>query len=681
MDVKESATSSVLLNATNSCPVLCSAEYGSTDSSPVGEHGLCTDNPDNPGDDVGDNSSQDVANTADGACSSVRPTSPDLNCPICLGRLENRSYTDTCFHKFCFVCLVEWSKVKPVCPLCKQPFTSVIHNVQSYENFEQLPITTANSGSETAADAIRRRFRYPTTVIRGSSERRRERELLQRPSRRRRRGSSRFDVPPPAFTSSFRRSLYRDGLWARRVDDSGRYRDVSAAFFGQNPTAVHRLMPWLNRELMALLRNPADVTFLLEVILSTVLRIDITSESFYDLVAPFLGARTRHFIHEFHTFARSPFNMEAYDTRVIYERPPQIASNTPIEFSDSSSSDSSDAEIVEINPLLTTTNESRLDISDDEPVVNEDIFCLGESVENVNRNLSSPQPGPSHMPDIPLPEESYQSFHSPTQNTSVQYLHHSSSSSLGGQDVNRNMENIDECSEDDVEIIAEDRPWRDRSPVVLSSSDNDADNVTELSHRTTGIGSTVDTQVSVDESQEVFPVFQQGSVDSGGSEHAVADSLQLTYSDVQMNRDEITITGFISGSIPTSEKSSHQSKRHHKRAKKHKHGHHRDSSHHRRDLHKPHRSSSGQHKKHKQHSQDIEPSDSNIVDNTLRHRLSSSVSCTERASDSCHVDSQVWMSDDSSDSSDCQPIRSVVVVPQTFKKNSTGHKRSTRDSS
>ncbi len=40
-----------------------------------------------------------------------RPSSPDPNCAICLGELENMSYTDSCFHKFCFLCLKEWSKV------------------------------------------------------------------------------------------------------------------------------------------------------------------------------------------------------------------------------------------------------------------------------------------------------------------------------------------------------------------------------------------------------------------------------------------------------------------------------------------------------------------------------------------------------------------------------------------
>ena len=673
MDVKQSATSSLSVNSTSSFPILCSAEYGSTDSSPTAEHGSCAENVENI---EGDSSSQEVTSTTEASSSSIRSISPDLNCPICLGRLENRSYTDTCFHKFCFVCLVEWSKVKPVCPLCKQPFTSVIHNVQSYEKFEQLPVTPANSGTAAVPESNRSRFRYPTTVICGSSERRRQRDSLQRPSRLRRRGSSRFDVPPPAFTSSFRRSIYRDELWVRHVEDSGRYRDTSAAFFARNPAAVHRLMPWLNRELMALLRNPADVSFLLEVICSTVLRVDITSETFYDLVAPFIGARTRHFVHEFHTFARSPFNMEAYDTRIIYERPPQIASNTPIEFSDSSSSDSSDEDVVEINSYA-AANESDQAVNDD---LNESIFRIGDSVQSVSRNIS-PQPGPSHLQDIPLPSMpplSRQSSYSHTQNVSMPSSQRSSSSPLDGRELNRNVEENDEDSGGDVEIVAEDKPWRDRSPVVLSS-DSDADNVTELLQQATGVSSMVDAHLLADARQEVSPIFQHRTVESDSSEH---DVTEIAFSDVQLNTAEITIAGSMSSSTQSSKKSSHQSKHHHKRAKKHKHRHHRDSSHRRSELNESHHSSSDQHnKKYKQQSQTLKPGDSSVVSKELKHRPSSSVNCTNRGSESCHADNKVWISDDSSDSDDYQPVRSVVVVPQTFKKNSTGHKRSAIGSS
>ena len=113
------------------------------------------------------------------------------------------------------------------------------------------------------------------------------------------------------------------------------------------------------------------------------------------------------------------------------------------------------------------TNESNSVVNDDE-----DIF--EEPVENVNRNMS-PQPGPSHVQDIALPQQSRQSFSRPVRNTSVLSLHAPSSLSLGGQDVNWNMEHVDEDSDDNVEIVAEDKPWGDRSPCLLYTSPSPRD--------------------------------------------------------------------------------------------------------------------------------------------------------------------------------------------------------------
>lgn len=69
-----------------------------------------------------------------------RAVSPPPNCAICLGRCKNKCFTDSCMHQFCFKCLCEWSKVKPECPLCKQTFKSIIHNVKSIHQFEEYHV-------------------------------------------------------------------------------------------------------------------------------------------------------------------------------------------------------------------------------------------------------------------------------------------------------------------------------------------------------------------------------------------------------------------------------------------------------------------------------------------------------------------------------------------------------------
>lgn len=66
--------------------------------------------------------------------------SPPPNCSICLGKLINKSFTDSCLHQFCFSCLLQWSKIKTECPLCKQTFKSIIHNVRSEEDYDQYHV-------------------------------------------------------------------------------------------------------------------------------------------------------------------------------------------------------------------------------------------------------------------------------------------------------------------------------------------------------------------------------------------------------------------------------------------------------------------------------------------------------------------------------------------------------------
>lgn len=66
--------------------------------------------------------------------------SPPPNCSICLGKLVNKSFTDSCLHQFCFGCLLQWSKIKTECPLCKQSFTSIIHNVRSEKDYDQYHV-------------------------------------------------------------------------------------------------------------------------------------------------------------------------------------------------------------------------------------------------------------------------------------------------------------------------------------------------------------------------------------------------------------------------------------------------------------------------------------------------------------------------------------------------------------
>lgn len=325
------------------------------------------------------------------SCKSDRSSgSPEPTCAICLGKLENKSFTDSCFHQFCFTCLLEWSKVKAECPLCKQAFKSIIHNVRSIEDYDQYHLRPDESRHRGAWESPEgRRFRYRSTL---TSERRRElaieRLLFGHVSSQRRLLNFRHI----GVTSEFRRSVYELDRWARPVEQTGvtRVRDISAQFFHANPACTHRLIPWLNRELVVLLHDhESRIAFVLELILSLIQRYNILSPEFREHVRPYLLARTEHFIHEFHNFARSPWDMLTYDQRAVYPDL-EVFRQSP---------DSSDSDVMIVSPppgepqtataAATTASSTRRRVRN------------GATSSERNATASTSAPSDSHNPEPP----------------------------------------------------------------------------------------------------------------------------------------------------------------------------------------------------------------------------------------------------------------------------------------
>ncbi|XP_026177512.1 uncharacterized protein LOC113138886 isoform X2 [Mastacembelus armatus] len=85
------------------------------------------------------------------AVMAAEEASPDSKCPICLDRFNNLAYLDRCLHRFCFPCIQEWSHNKAECPLCKQPFTSILHSVRAEDDFKEYTLRPAPADSSVAA--------------------------------------------------------------------------------------------------------------------------------------------------------------------------------------------------------------------------------------------------------------------------------------------------------------------------------------------------------------------------------------------------------------------------------------------------------------------------------------------------------------------------------------------------
>nr|XP_057934343.1 topoisomerase I binding, arginine/serine-rich a [Doryrhamphus excisus] len=271
--------------------------------------------------------------------------SPDSKCPICLDIFNNISYLDICLHKFCFRCIHEWSKNKAECPLCKQPFKSIYHSIKSEKDFKQYDLKPVTNGSFGMFGGVR--FRYRTTLTGMQRQRwgrtspppdngvlfessvnppqqhpRYIRRMMMRMAAKRRAASEGRPLQNVREQEmvNFRRELYRQGLRVRTVRDGGRCRDTSADFYRRNPACLHRLIPWLKRELLVLYgAHGYLVNVVQHIIMSRITRVDMEDRAMQEDLRPFLQGRTDHFLHEFISFAKSPFNLEAYDQHAVYE--------------------------------------------------------------------------------------------------------------------------------------------------------------------------------------------------------------------------------------------------------------------------------------------------------------------------------------------------------------------------
>ncbi|XP_053115376.1 E3 ubiquitin-protein ligase Topors-like [Hemicordylus capensis] len=293
--------------------------------------------------------------------STLVDASPDSKCPICLDQFENVASLDSCFHRFCFRCVQEWSNTKAECPLCKKPFQTILHNISSEDQYEIYIVddafasphgerTTPTRESDTSIDPLSSSSRTSSTVF-PSNEGILFERLLSLPA------SHRYSEMLPMIRSlasreqdnlegisprqtpqweriNFRRALYHSGVRVRNISDGGHYRDISARYFRSDPASLCRLDPWVRRELTVLFgARESLVSIVQRVIMSKITRTDMESQAFAEYLKPFLLHCTEHFLHEFISFASCPFDIELYDQHANYDcpapsyeegRPPEI---------------------------------------------------------------------------------------------------------------------------------------------------------------------------------------------------------------------------------------------------------------------------------------------------------------------------------------------------------------------
>eukprot|EP00102_Acyrthosiphon_pisum_P021543 XP_016658753.1 PREDICTED: uncharacterized protein LOC107883381 [Acyrthosiphon pisum] len=165
---------------------------------------------------------------------SVRSSSPESQCPICLDGFTNLSYTDSCLHSFCFECLLRWSKNKTFCPLCKSTFNKIYHSFDAMganQTYDVPIISPHESNSDDDNDELR----LPTEV---------EEQMTS------------FNYTPsfpPIIGQQRRTEVYSNNLWAEPIQGTtGSIRNCSPDFYRNNPSHVRRLHLFILRDIIAI---------------------------------------------------------------------------------------------------------------------------------------------------------------------------------------------------------------------------------------------------------------------------------------------------------------------------------------------------------------------------------------------------------------------------------------------
>uniref|UniRef100_A0A8W7P4Q3 RING-type E3 ubiquitin transferase n=1 Tax=Anopheles coluzzii TaxID=1518534 RepID=A0A8W7P4Q3_ANOCL len=276
-------------------------------------------------------SSEEAEETADGR------RSPPPKCAICLGKCRQPAFANSCKHQFCFRCLLEWSKVKPECPLCKQRFLSIVY-YKSIDCFEQhtIPVPTANEARARNRETYHElnlflsnsprfaAYSIPSNMtLRLQSNNDRLQELLLHQSSEVDRFISEFGnqpIPSRQDQLRWRQFVYSNRLYACPMPDlNGRFRDTSAAFYRENPAQMHRVLSYMHRDLLVLGVNIAVHAPNMNVLEDLLQTYDIDSRDFLLRILRHMPLETgEHFQHECINFARSPYDMIGYDRCVQY---------------------------------------------------------------------------------------------------------------------------------------------------------------------------------------------------------------------------------------------------------------------------------------------------------------------------------------------------------------------------
>lgn len=182
-----------------------------------------------------------------------------------------------------------------------------------------------------------------------------------------------FDSQSIRETIAFRKHIYLNRIFVRsplmgQDRDTSTMRECSPTWFASNPACLHRLVPFLARDLVALLWNDErTIEHMIQEILTTIQIHEIRSTVLRRKLTEYLGRFTKHFLHEFYTYAACPYDLAGFDRHAQYPNsnlPVQETTPLQIQIDDDDDDDNENNEEMPI--IIGDTNDLAINtVSDD----------------------------------------------------------------------------------------------------------------------------------------------------------------------------------------------------------------------------------------------------------------------------------------------------------------------------
>ncbi|KAJ2756126.1 hypothetical protein GGI19_001083 [Coemansia pectinata] len=224
-------------------------------------------------------------------------------CPICLQHAIDQSYTDPCYHQFCFACILQWCELRARCPLCNSAIVALLQRHPDSDTITRTPIGNLLPSNLTAStfSAYRRRP-YARTYGRDAVLEQADEQLGMR---------KRIAV----YTHRLLRRLDLGANVSRRTRPS----QVPSLLCVEIESA--RCRQWIARDLKAMLGTD-DVEFIEALVVAMVKEagsLDIEQMSGKDTIAGLLGPRVSQFFEELAGFVDSSLDMRNFDKYTVYD--------------------------------------------------------------------------------------------------------------------------------------------------------------------------------------------------------------------------------------------------------------------------------------------------------------------------------------------------------------------------